>query len=417
MNPAYLLALNLDHHTKGEAVRCTHHEVDFLSAAAGIPLPEDEPLPTRTAPSLSHIAQLINQRHTYQQQLIQRRDQLHSLLIGSTKAARLLFKAHSVRKTLAECIRSEDKQGFATLYNAFQDALAACPWNDNSHLPSEGGSTACEQLPDTSRTLLIDFVTAIRYDGDFIADRLSTLTHKELLSLLGHRGQAGSNDSVFGTPTGLHSRFSRHLGYLVDAQTDRLLSQSPGSPLESLIFSVQGLTNGSLYEDSRALDVWSTVCARLIVDQKPGSERLVPAVLDLWAHGSQWPGRTRIGMWMADTLRNGSFLLEQPSKQSFRIRVSGRPDVSAEEELRAESFYNQAANDLLDLLADSQDASAVPESALQMSRAIWTKLQSSPRHQRAFPHFVLTRWLFSPFLIDAVTLPEVRAHRQCAIHY
>ncbi|KAI6837413.1 hypothetical protein KC332_g4902 [Hortaea werneckii] len=108
-----------------------------------------------------------------------------------------------------------------------------------------------------------------------------------------------------------------------------------------------------------------------------------------------------------DKERFGAFLVEQPSKQSFRIRVHGRPDSSADEEKKSEEFYSQATDALLELLADPSNVSVIPNKALEMCRAIWTKLQTSPGHQRAFPHFILTRWLFSSFLVQVVTLPEV----------
>ncbi|KAI7480407.1 hypothetical protein KC351_g7018 [Hortaea werneckii] len=108
-----------------------------------------------------------------------------------------------------------------------------------------------------------------------------------------------------------------------------------------------------------------------------------------------------------DKERFGTFLVEQPSKQSFRIRVHGRPDSSADDDKKSEEFYSQATDALLELLADPSNVSVIPNKALNMCRAIWTKLQTSPGHQRAFPHFILTRWLFSSFLVQVVTLPEV----------
>ncbi|KAI6957288.1 hypothetical protein KC329_g18026 [Hortaea werneckii] len=174
-----------------------------------------------------------------------------------------------------------------------------------------------------------------------------------------------------------------------------------------MILSIRDLSMPRAIEERRSLDLWSTVCARLIIEQKPGSEKLVPAVLDIWTSSCDWPGKTRIDLWIAETLRKGAFLMEQPSKQSFRIRVHGRPDSSADDEKKSEDFYSQATDALLDLLADPSDVSVIPNKALEMCRAIWTKLQTSPGHQRGFPHFILTRWLFSSFLVQVVTLPEV----------
>ncbi|RMX71249.1 hypothetical protein D0869_15826, partial [Hortaea werneckii] len=89
---------------------------------------------------------------------------------------------------------------------------------------------------------------------------------------------------------------------------------------------------------------------------------------------------------------------------------------SADDEKKSEEFYSQATDALLELLADPSNASVIPNKALEMCRAIWTKLQTSPGHQRGFPHFILTRWLFSSFLVQVVTLPEVWLNYWTAKH-
>jgi len=369
-----------------------------------------------------HIAHLLRLQKYHKRQRQELQARLHALQIAAARTVRLCSIARSIQRTLAECIRSEDRHSFLNLFNAFQDALDErhcvasdadeATWTAGKAEPEErlhSADSFLDKLQTPARTVVVDLLTNIRCDGDFLADRLASLTHKELLAMLPDRGAARSSESIFGSSVRAYSRASRHLGFVADGQTEVLSSRSFGSALETLIQSVRDCSNQSLAKDSRAIDVWSTVCARLIADQKPGSEKFVPAVLDLWTSSAEWTGKDRLGHWIQQTLQNGSFLVEQPNKQSFRIRVQGRPEVSAEDEVRAEGFYSQAVNELLDLLGNTQGPSVIPEPVLKMCRAIWTRLQPHPGHQRAFPHFVLTRWLFSPFFADAICLPEVRA--------
>ncbi|KAI7491644.1 hypothetical protein KC357_g1599 [Hortaea werneckii] len=252
MKPGGLFVLGLAHHTEKNPSETPLPERDSLLGNPALPGVNNDPPAPRKAPSLTHVAHILKSQRSLERQALQRGDHFHSLQVKVAGTYRLAHATHLLQKTLAECIRAEDKERF-----------------------------------------------------------------------------------------------------------------------------------------------------------KPGSEKLVPAVLDIWTNSCDWPGKTRIDLWIAETLRKGSFLMEQPSKQSFRIRVHGRPDSSADDEKKSEDFYSQATEALLDLLADPSNVSVIPNKALEMCRAIWTKLQTSPGHQRGFPHFILTRWLFSSFLVQVVTLPEV----------
>ncbi|KAI7089454.1 hypothetical protein KC356_g2351 [Hortaea werneckii] len=252
MKPGGLFVLGLAHHTERNPSETPSPERNSLLGNPAFPGVDNDPPAPRKAPSLTHVAHILKSQRSHERQALQRDDHFHSLQVKAAGTYRLAHATHLVQKTLAECIRAEDKERF-----------------------------------------------------------------------------------------------------------------------------------------------------------KPGSEKLVPAVMDIWTSSCDWPGKTRIDLWISETLRKGAFLMEQPSKQSFRIRVHGRPDSSADDEKKSEDFYSQATDALLDLLADPSNVSVIPNKALEMCRAIWTKLRTSPGHQRGFPHFILTRWLFSSFLVQVVTLPEV----------
>ncbi|TKA83580.1 hypothetical protein B0A55_00417 [Friedmanniomyces simplex] len=88
------------------------------------------------------------------------------------------------------------------------------------------------------------------------------------------------------------------------------------------------------------------------------------------------------------------------------MRIQVRPEIPALEDVQAEAFYVDAVNQLLELLSDTSGATVIPEPVLRMCRAIWTKLPQDSGHQRGLSRFLLTRWLFSSFIMDAIVLPE-----------
>ena len=418
---------SIRHPVNGHKERCSklkpaHPQGDFTQAAPDAPtveacLPADPSAEDASypVPSLSELSQLLRLEKYQTRRCRQLQKRLYRVHTVAARTTRLIHTARSVQRTLAECIRSEDKHSFVNLFNAFHDALSEC--SEQSKGLTEDNWTGSEAhtnslplfvdaLPDRPRTTLLDFLTRLRHDANFVADRIASLTHKELIALLPEKGLSKSSDSVFGSSPRTSSRTSRHLGFVVDGQTELISSSDFGSPLDVLIHSVRGIRGRSLQDDNIATDVWATVCARLISDQKAGSEKLVPVVINAWASSCSWPGKSRLELWISQTLQNGSFLLEQPNRQSFRVRVQGRQEIPAEDGARQEAFYTEAVTSLLILLGDPSGASVIPEGARKMCAAICQKLQTAPGHQHAFPSFTITRWLFSSFLVDAILLPE-----------
>ena len=371
-------------------------------------------------PSLHDLTRLLHLEKYQGRKCKQVQHQLYQVQTVATRTSRLVHTARSVQRTLAECIKSEDKHSFVSLFNALHDAFD-CSGATESYdetrctvnaLGVDYPNSFLDVLPSESRTVILDFLLKVRHDGDFLADRLATLTHGELVSLLPEKGQPRSAESIFGSSPRTSSRSSRHLGFVADSQTDLLTSFEYASPLEAIILSVRGVADPSLASDPIATDVWSTICARLISEQKPGCERFVPAIINMWALASPWPGRERLSVWISQILQNGSFLHEQPNKQTFRLRTQGSSD-NLDEEAGTSQYYGNSVNSLLSLLGDENGASVVPEGALKLCRAICLKLQPSYGHRQAFPNFVLTRWLFSSFLPDAIALPEASTNLYC----
>ncbi|CZT21828.1 uncharacterized protein RCC_07695 [Ramularia collo-cygni] len=367
------------------------------------------------------IVRLLRLQKDHQRQCRRAEDTLYRLQIATARTSRLVCAARSAQHTLAECIKSEDKASFTNLLHAFHDASEEClaPQPEVAAEPAGADQYCAHSFMDgistDSRSSILELLTKIRHDGTFLADRLDALSQKELVDLIPDRGASRQSESMFGSSVRWSSRASRSLGFVVDAHVDMVSSYSYGSALETLMFCTWGLTTSRRLEHERSTSIWATVCAQLLSKQKPGCEKLIPAVLDVWAFSLPWPAKERLELWMLQTLQEGCFLLDQPSKQTFRARVEGRPEIPLEDVLRAEAFYAQAVDSLLDLLGDQSGPSLIPPGALTMGRTIWEKLADSPGHQQSLPQFIVTRWLCSSFLADALTLSE--AHGSLTDHY
>jgi hypothetical protein len=374
-----------------------------------------EPLPIPTPiPDLNQMSHLLSQAKYHKKRRVQTQRLFHRLQTATSRTQRLAIASRHVRRTLADCLRFEDKHSFAHLFNTFH---LAC--DQSSSLPSAGaqdldsalGST--ESLPgdflddisSSSRETTIQLLTRLRYDQGFVADRIALLSHRELTALLSDGTAARRAESVLGGSQRTSARSAKPLGFVVDRVVDDLSGGGFRSSLETLVH-LNSTASPGRSDCARSKEVWAHVAARVISDRKSGGDRLTSALLDIWSHRSDWPGKNRLRTWMLHTLQRGQFLLDQPSRQSFRMRVHGQVDLSAEETVRTELFYKESVDQLLELLGDPHGPSVIPDAAMDLTMAIHSSLGARPDHQKDLPSFVTTRWLFGSFLMDLIILPE-----------
>lgn len=387
--------------------------------ALPVPLPRKEPMesplegsttPPEVMPDLTELARLQRVEKYHRRRALHIREDFHRTQVAAAKADRLCINSRHVRRTLAECVRAEDKQSFANLYNSFHDACAeqtspsiSAPTEHLEDIEVRSPSFMAALSAESQRTLL-DFLSRLRFDADFLAQRLVLLGQKELSSLMPDAGSSRSSESVLAGSQRSNSRSVRPIGFAVDRLLDDLSAASFRSSLETLMF-----WHGSSASQGSSLlpwDMWATVSARMIVDQRHGSERLIPALFDIAAYHSPWPGKDRLELWLVDILRDGQFLLDQPSRQSFRVRVQGQQDLPNEEKVRSDDFYDHAVRSLLELLADASGPSVIPPGARKLTKAIHLKFSGASGHREDLPSFLVKRWLFSTFIPELLVLPE-----------
>lgn len=370
--------------------------------------------PSLPMPDLNEISYLLRQAKYYKQRRVQTQRLFHRLQTATSRTQRLAIASRHVRLTLAECLRSEDKHSFAHMFNTFQsacDQLPTLPSVDSldsefvSNLKENSPGCFLEEVSSSSRETTTKLLARLRYDKHFVADRVALLNHKELTALLSDGTSSRRAESVLGGSQRASTRSAKPLGFVVDRVVDDISTAGYRSSLETLVHlhNPTGLPSPAYW---RSTEVWAYVAGRLISERKPGGDRLTSALLDIWSFQGEWAGKDRLRTWMLHTLQRGQFILDQPSRQSFRMRVQGQVDLSAEESARTDAFYKESVDRLLDLLGDLTGSSVIPENALDFTSAIHASLSGSPNHQRDLPSFVTTRWLFGSFLMSLIVLPE-----------
>lgn len=336
--------------------------------------------------------------------------------------ARFVRGGHALQSALSDCLQWEDKREFASLYSAFRSMRDSCfAYDENlpvgQHLQASvdhSGQTVPPSILDgvseISRSILVRFINDVCTNPDFLTNRLLSLSQQDLGFLLTSHTGTTSGRSVFGSrpPSlrGSQSALSRER--TGPDPLEHFLDLSRHDPLSLLFELVATDDNGNpVPSGASRTTAWASICAKLLVDRKPGSDRFVISVLNEWARLSNWAGKQSLENWILRCLHDGSFLLEKPDKQSFRMRSQFRDAQDASDEAASEAFYGEAIKDLLSLLADQTAFGLIPDSVIHIGQEIVRQLHRFPTQCNAAPYFFVTRWLFPSFLTRAIVSPEV----------
>ncbi|KAI9822419.1 MAG: hypothetical protein M1827_000138 [Pycnora praestabilis] len=372
--------------------------------------------------SLAELAHLIRLQGHQQQRCSQSRIRLHRWLVSSALSARLARCGELAHRSLVDDFRSDDKRNFATLYNAIHDVRNSCDAtrryallepdldvDKSKHSKPEkiNFSTFMHELPLKIRDDLLTFLSTIRTSPDFLAGRIASLSPSELTSLTAFHQSLDPIDSVMplqsrGKVLGTSNhRKSAHL----PSPVERLLSFQRHDPLSALLYNVFANSSGpDSSEDLRRTDVWSTTCARLIIEGRSGGEHFMSTVLNTWAAMRQWPAKGNLELYLMKALQDGAFLLEKSDDQHAGPRTHIEPR-STKDSIAAEDYFEIAVLDLFKVIDDEPSAGGIPEGVLELGNAILRKLED-PKKQKAAQTFIVSRWFFSTFLLNAIIHPE-----------
>ncbi len=115
-----------------------------------------------------------------------------------------------------------------------------------------------------------------------------------------------------------------------------------------------------------------------------------------------WSGRSSMEWYLMKILEDGAFLLEKAEDQAgTRIHVEPR---NAKDSIAADEFYTAAVQGLFEVV-DDPGAGGIPEGLIELGNAILRKLD--PKWHHATRRFLISKWLFSVFLLNVVIHPEV----------
>lgn len=327
-----------------------------------------------------------------------------------------------------ENFRRDDKDGFATLYNAIQDVRKSCDelrryallepdmeaqsspvLGSSENLDSSPGSTQQKHGPvpptsfldnvaPTSKDYFLKFLTQIRTNPDYLAARLSALSGSDLNVLL----QAHKTPESFEG----NSRTSRanHAGQGRNSMTDveKLLSFQRHDPLAILIHTCFANSAGpGSDEDVRRTDVWATALAKVISEPKSSSEFFLICILNTWTMMRDWSGKSNMEWYLMKILADGAFLLDRADDQhGTRFNLS---NWTKSDDAAAEKFYSRAVADLFELV-DDEEGTGIPDGLLELSTAVLKKLDG--KYVDNTSKWLVWRCLFYVFFLGVIVHPE-----------
>ncbi|KAI9828358.1 MAG: hypothetical protein M1832_002786 [Thelocarpon impressellum] len=379
---------------------------------------------TATSTTLAELAHLVRLQAYQDQKRSQSRVKLHRCLVASALSARLERCGELVHRTLVDNFRSDDKKSFATLYNAIHDVRNSCDATrryaslepdldlgrsklSRAATPPRTFSTFMHEMPPRTRDDILGFLSRIRTEPDFLASRIASLSTSELASLTAFHHSLDPVDSVMPLQSRgktLGSAVSRASAHL-PTPVERLLSFQRHDPLSALLFTVFANSSGpDSAEDLRRTDVWSTTCARLITEGASGGEHFMRVVLNTWAAMREWPAKGNLELYLMKALQDGAFLLERVEDLPTGVKPPAEPRTT-KDAIAADEFYDAAVKKLFEVIDDEPSAGGIPEGVLELGNAILRKLED-PKKQRTAQTFIVSKWFFSTFLLNALVHPE-----------
>ncbi|PYH98382.1 hypothetical protein BO71DRAFT_426194 [Aspergillus ellipticus CBS 707.79] len=345
---------------------------------------------------------------------------LHALKVSMGVSARLVRVGSVVQRGLVDRLKHDDKVNFIALYHTLADLQESCDSAFRRHFhrqdPLEEWSPIREsamdhspdfflQLSPQSRTDLLEILQLVRTNPQFILERLSSLAPAQLAALVSSASPSGDSGDIPSPSVSRsrnHSSFTKRTSAASLPSKDRALTFERTDALSILLFNVYASPlDSDTPEAQLRLDVWSTICAKLITDGGSRYYPLIGHILGSWATSSDWKAKPKFELYLMDILQTGAFLLEHvdtPPGMSFDAELPDplKTDV-------AEEFFASAVDALFQLLDDPDGG--LPHAVMQLSCAILQKLDRQDGRDR-FLEFLFVQWFFSKFLYSALTYPE-----------
>ena len=263
-------------------------------------------------------------------------------------------------------------------------------------------------LPEAKRQNVINLLTKIRTDPNFLAGRISCLSSGELLNLTISHQSLGDTNSIIQSDAQTHGKFYnkpsiRSVAIPVDQdQLPGLYEPEPLFLLLHAVFDNKALPGSEEY--FRRIDIWSTVCAQVFTDGKRGSDEFAITVLDAFANFSTWPLKQQLEVYLMKLAERGSFLLEPQPAQAVDFTQPAELQ-NAKMAVAVSEFFDDALETLFGLILDGPSGNGIPDGVLDFVHAILSKIQDPKKRFKA-RNFIVSRWYCTSFLSHSITYPE-----------
>ncbi|KAL8719497.1 MAG: hypothetical protein Q9225_003506 [Loekoesia sp. 1 TL-2023] len=366
------------------------------------------------------VKDLIDLEHYHRSQTESLKHMLDNLALTDGLNRRLIPSLSTAYQAMADFYQIGDQSAFISLYQACEDISEACKGHaieERSHMdlrqPLFGRSLPhpdswLERLPQDCQNHILDFITRLRIEPHFLADRLSALSFGAFAELLSHSSTSQNLNSVFGAH---HQRqISGHnQNFLFRGSpptVEKLRQFQKGDPLFLLFHVVFNSSCGpGTKEYLRRTQVWSTACARVIAEGKPGSDALTLTTLDAFSGSRNWHLAPQVESYIANTLQEGAFLAD-PALTSSNKSMEPLEIRNANAAIATSKFFDKALKDLLAILLNTSPSNMMPDGVLHLIRSILINISNIEVRNRA-RKFIISKWFISSFLGRILTYPEV----------
>lgn len=253
---------------------------------------------------------------------------------------------------------------------------------------------------------ILRFLVNIRTNTGFLSGCISGLSPTELTALTSSYQPVALVGSVLQNHSHVKSHVEGHgsRGETLTPGLDALRGFHRNDPYHLLLHGVfdDAATPHSKEYRLRS-DMWSTTCARVLVDGKRGSDEFAIATLDAFAGLQNWVQVPQLEAFLMKTLNHGAFLLDPPQPTDFKQPVEIR---NAQAVIAGSHFFDKALKSLFRLLVDGPLKAAVPQSALDFAHATLRKI-GDPRVRLKAKTFIVSKWYFQCLLSNILVYPEV----------
>ncbi|KAK3359668.1 hypothetical protein B0T25DRAFT_448730 [Lasiosphaeria hispida] len=410
--------------------------------------------PENDGTTLEELAHLVRLSKYQERKRANTRTRLQRSLVSTALSARLMRCGEIAHRNLVDCFRGDDKKTFAALYNAVIDVRKSCdetrryallePEMELLHPPGlassesldtpTGSVSGASAAPGTSsspflneisasaRETILNFLSQIRTNPQYLATRIASLNNLELAALTNFHqalepiesvlpyhssrpsGRGGPGSSTFsgsstsgsaGGPGGRHSTQER-------SAIERLLSFERHDPISALIYTCFANSAGpDSAEDKRRISIWANACARLISEPTTGSEQTIISVLNVWVSMRDWAGKSNMEWYLMKILEDGAFLLDRAEDQhGTRFNLS---DWTSKDQIAAEEFYARAVDELFEVI-DDEDTTGIPEGLVELGNEILKRLDKNVVESTR--KWLVSKYLFTIWLLNVVIHPE-----------